>query len=73
MIETIQTKPRRIIAVPSIGKRTAGLIGTTKDALADLIADGLEVPEACQRLGLAKSAGYKYLAEMKAELGAQAA
>lgn len=45
---------------------------TVLDRFADLLADGLSVPEASRRMGMTPATGRKNLQRIKAKLGWQA-
>lgn len=46
---------------------------TTKSRLAELVALGIAIPDAAERIGITKGRAYAIWAEIKRELGPQAA
>ncbi len=46
---------------------------TTKSRLAELVALGITIPDAAERIGITKGRAYSIWAEIKRELGPQAA
>lgn len=71
MIDVLRRSPR-IVRIVATGQRTAGNIQSPIDDLAELIANGREIPDAARKLGITKTYAYALFQRMRGRLGEQA-
>jgi hypothetical protein len=55
-----------------MGKGCWNLTYTRLDQFADLMADGLSIPDACERMAIKRGRGDTFLWRLRRDLGAQA-